>query len=148
MSSFTEEQIGEITRAFIDSTLWTGILWVGDDGEPADGVVDVDDIPARLLEDMRAEVRDFLDMVADSLTAGTVARYLEAVGGDVSYIGHDLALTRGGHGAGFWDRGAGVAGDRLTELAHSMRGEGLSLSPTEDGDTADYVSAGYVWVWS
>ena len=30
-------------------------------------------------------------------------------------IGHDLWLTRGGHGAGFWDRGL-PNGDKLTEI--------------------------------
>jgi hypothetical protein len=29
--------------------------------------------------------------------------------------GHDFWLTRCGHGVGFWDRGLGDAGDRLTE---------------------------------
>lgn len=31
--------------------------------------------------------------------------------------GHDFALTRNGHGAGFWDRGLGEIGRRLTEEA-------------------------------
>jgi len=33
--------------------------------------------------------------------------------------GHDFWLTRNGHGAGFWDRGAGDVGDRLTVAAHA-----------------------------
>lgn len=32
--------------------------------------------------------------------------------------GGDFALTRNHHGAGFWDRGLGVVGDRLTSAAH------------------------------
>lgn len=32
-------------------------------------------------------------------------------------FGHDLLLTRNGHGAGFWDRGLGDLGDRLTTAA-------------------------------
>lgn len=31
--------------------------------------------------------------------------------------GHDYALTRNGHGAGYWDRGYGVLGDELSEAA-------------------------------
>lgn len=34
-------------------------------------------------------------------------------------LGHDLWLTRNRHGAGFWDRGLGEIGDKLTELARS-----------------------------
>lgn len=33
-------------------------------------------------------------------------------------IGHDLWLTQNGHGAGFWDRGLGEVGTRLTDAAH------------------------------
>lgn len=33
--------------------------------------------------------------------------------------GHDFALTRNGHGAGFWDRGLGDLGDRLTRAARA-----------------------------
>jgi len=34
--------------------------------------------------------------------------------------GHDLWLTRNGHGVGFWDRGLGPVGDRLTKSAEGM----------------------------
>ncbi len=36
-------------------------------------------------------------------------------------IGHDLLLTRNGHGAGFWSRGLGQQGDDLTEIAKKLR---------------------------
>lgn len=32
-------------------------------------------------------------------------------------VGRDFHLTRNGHGTGFWDRGHGVVGDRLTDAA-------------------------------
>jgi len=41
-------------------------------------------------------------------------------GMDSEQIGHDLWLTRNGHGAGFWDRGLGEKGDALTKIATSM----------------------------
>lgn len=34
---------------------------------------------------------------------------------DAAQCGHDFWLTRNGHGAGFWDRGLGDVGKRLTE---------------------------------
>ena len=34
--------------------------------------------------------------------------------------GHDLWLTRCGHGCGFWDRDLGDAGQRLTEAATAL----------------------------
>ena len=38
---------------------------------------------------------------------------------DDSQHGHDFWLTRNGHGAGFWDRGYGALGDKLTDAAHA-----------------------------
>lgn len=46
--------------------------------------------------------------------------------------GHDFAFTRNHHGAGFWDRGYGEVGDRLTEAAEAY-GEHSIL--TDDGPT-------------
>ena len=46
-------------------------------------------------------------------------------------LGHDLWLTRNRHGAGFWDRGLGEIGDKLTELAHSYGG--ITLYIGDDG---------------
>ena len=39
---------------------------------------------------------------------------------DWSQVGHDFWLTRNRHGAGFWDRGLGELGDKLTESAHKF----------------------------
>jgi hypothetical protein len=35
-------------------------------------------------------------------------------------IGHDFWLTRNGHGAGFWDRGIGELGVKLSDLAKTF----------------------------
>jgi len=40
--------------------------------------------------------------------------------GDMKQAGHDFWLTRNGHGAGFWDRGLGAVGERLTKSAVSF----------------------------
>lgn len=34
--------------------------------------------------------------------------------------GHDFWLTRNGHGTGFWDRGYGYVGDRLTRACKAF----------------------------
>jgi len=52
-------------------------------------------------------------------------------GMDSEQIGHDLWLTRNGHGTGFWDRGLGEVGEALTKLASSMGGKNLFWG--EDG---------------
>ena len=60
------------------------------------------------------EVNDFLNMV----TPSDIEQYLMHF--DYSQMGHDLYLTRCGHGAGFWDRGLNELGDRLTQAAESI----------------------------
>lgn len=48
--------------------------------------------------------------------------------------GHDFWLTRNGHGAGFWDRGLGAVGDRLSELCgHGTHFSTLDLYRGDDG---------------
>ena len=46
-------------------------------------------------------------------------------------LGHDLWLTRNGHGAGFWDRDLGELGDALTEAAKRQGSRDLYIG--DDG---------------
>lgn len=51
--------------------------------------------------------------------------------------GHDFWLTRSGHGAGFWDRGLGELGERLTKASKAY-GSPDDHTPYDCGDgTAD-----------
>lgn len=47
-------------------------------------------------------------------------RAYDTNGYDTTQAGHDLWLTRNGHGAGFWDRGLGEIGETLTKAANAM----------------------------
>jgi hypothetical protein len=51
--------------------------------------------------------------------------------GDPSQNGHDFFLTRNGHGAGFWGRGYGEVGDRLSAACKSYGSQDLYLG--DDG---------------
>lgn len=55
----------------------------------------------------------------------------DVVGLEPAQVGHDFWLTRNGHGTGFWDRGLGAVGDRLSVAAHAY-GE-ASLYVGDDG---------------
>lgn len=66
---------------------------------------------------------DFSDDAREAIRAELTA-FIEANAGDLEgmeaeQIGHDFILTRNHHGAGFWDRGLGEAGERLTEAAQA-----------------------------
>jgi hypothetical protein len=81
--------------------LWSSI----DDGEPLDSTYSVSDIAPSTLGKMRDDVKAFVE---------SNQRDLSASGQSDAQIGHDFWLTRNGHGTGFWDRGLGVIGERLT----------------------------------
>ena len=65
-----------------------------------------------------AEIADMWEACADFFAANRdVLRGFLPWAADAGAAGHDFSLTRDGHGAGFWDRGAGRAGEVLTEAA-------------------------------
>ena len=82
--------------------------------------MDIEDIPA-----MVADVRAFAEDNAVDLE-----------GIDPGQAGHDFWLTRNHHGAGFWDRGLGEVGERLTDAAHAYGSSDLYVG--DDGKV--YVS--------
>lgn len=77
-----------------------------EDGEPMDSVSSTDDLADVAYREIRKDCEKFI-------TENRVL--LEQLPYDFDQAGHDFALTRNGHGAGFWDRGTGELGDKLTE---------------------------------
>jgi hypothetical protein len=112
---------GYLTCAFWSST-------TGEDSIPLDRDYAPTDLAPEAREAMAAEVRDFVEL----LDREGVDWRSEM---DAERLGFDFWLTRNGHGAGFWDRGLGALGDRLTELAKAA------------GESDLYVGDdGQVWV--
>jgi hypothetical protein len=79
------------------------------------------------------ECRGFCDYVADVLEEsgsdhhpgdGANRAAVDALDAmDAGQAGHDFYLTRNGHGVGFWDRGLGSAGTRLSDAARTFVGD-------------------------
>lgn len=92
------------TTAYIECALWSSTDESNDaGGEPLDSNYGPEDITRVALLEMVADCRSFQADNADDLA-----------GLDSEQCGHDFWLTRNGHGAGFWDRGLGALGDRLS----------------------------------
>lgn len=92
--------VDKVVDAYIECGLWA-------DAEDAD-ISEVDSLDiARIREDC-------IDFCA-AANAGSLLAGLSP-----EQVGHDFYLTRCGHGAGFWDRGLGEQGDKLTDLAESF----------------------------
>ena len=84
------------------------------------------------LADMRETCREFLEN-----NAADIAAYCEEF--PLDYAGHDLWLTRNGHGAGFWDRGLGELGKRLTDAAHLLGASDLWPTVGDQLDSGEWV---------
>lgn len=95
------------TQAYIECALWSSTDNVDDSGgAPLDDNYSSDDIDAVTLAQMVKDCKDFQESNAKDLE-----------GLHPGQAGHDFWLTRNGHGAGFWDRGLGDVGDRLTDAS-------------------------------
>jgi hypothetical protein len=97
----------EVLYHYIVCALWSSC---DEEDRPLDDYLDENDLSDECKDSMMDDVVNFLDLIAD----------LETDEIDDGQIGHDFWLTRNGHGAGFWDRGLGDLGDKLTDAAHSF----------------------------
>ena len=109
--------IDAMTEAYIDTALWS-CLDAG--GEPLEGLYSRDDIDPATLQEMRDDCAGFAESNIPDL-AGMCP----------TLAGEDFWLTRNHHGAGFWDRGLGDKGERLTAAAHPWGSVDLHLG--DDG---------------
>lgn len=114
--------LDDFTRAYIEAALWS----TNDESTPAGGVpldenYDPNDIAPDTLRQMLADcVRFRAENAADLRELDTDEQ-----------AGHDFWLTREGHGTGFWDRGNGALGERLSEAARRFGEFGLIVG--DDG---------------
>ena len=105
-----------VTDHYLIAAIWTA--YDPDTMEPL--VADISDFTPEAREQAVADVRAFLEMAEG-----------ENLPMSPEQLGHDISLTRNHHGAGFWDRGYGPLGERLTAFAHSL-GE-VSVYRNDDG---------------
>ena len=111
----TETQQKEFLRGYIACALWSS---TGDDDRPLDSTHDETDLAGETLEKMKSDCTKFMaDNGEDLELFGNVMGVGETKPDFSDSAGHDFWLTRNGHGAGFWDRGLGELGDRLSDAA-------------------------------
>lgn len=117
---------------YIEAALWA-------DCYPPDSDPD-EEIGGREHLELRPGVRERMSVDCRAFIAANEADlllYSTSRGVEADYAGHDFWLTRNGHGVGFWDRGLGELGDRLTAAADKF-GEAYDHTPVDCGDgTAD-----------
>ncbi len=111
--------IETILNHYAVCALWSS---TGDDDRPLDDNYGVDDIALEAMANMRADVVGFCEAQAVDLAASGLSD---------KQIGHDFWLTRNSHGAGFWDRGIGEVGKRLTDACKTYGSQDMYVG--DDG---------------
>lgn len=119
--------IEEMLAGYIECALWSSVQEDGDEfpGMALDESYGPDDLALEALASMREDVEAFAR-----------AESTDLAGIDPGRAGHDFWLTRNGHGAGFWDRGLGEVGQRLTDACRAYGTSDLYVG--DDGKV--YVS--------
>lgn len=120
--------IDQFFSAYVTCALWSS---VDDEGSPMDGVFTVDDIHPDTLASMREDCENFIASNAELLAEYDTRMSCEQWTG-ATRAGHDFWLTRNGHGVGFWDRGLGDLGCKLSMAAEVYRPVDLYVG--DDGD--------------
>ncbi len=110
-------KLTQFEQGFFECALWSS---VDDNEDHLDANYSIEDIDESTILKLREQCDQFIEK------AGAM---LDDI--DDSQAGHDFWLTRNHHGAGFWDRGLGEVGEKLTALSHSF-GE-IDLYVGDDG---------------
>lgn len=104
----TDAGLRKFVEGYLDAALWSS---TDEDGNPLDRNFSTHDIAE---EAVRKAVTESLKFYRANRAD------LDATGATDERNGHDFWLTRNRHGAGFWDRGYGAVGDRLTKASHAF----------------------------
>lgn len=108
------DYLRDMVRGYLECAVWCGHVYESEEDEREgrnscsmdSAGYSIDDCPYSTVKAAVRDCRDFLE-----LTAGISHPWWTA-----EQFGHDFYLTRCRHGAGFWDRGQGETGERLTDL--------------------------------
>lgn len=94
---------------YLECALWSSTDSADEGGGcPIDDNYGIEDIAPVVLANLKRECADFIE--------GNLADLADM---PAEQAGHDFWLTRNGHGAGFWDRGLGALGRRLSDAART-----------------------------
>ncbi len=102
ISTYTQAEIDTVVNHALIAWLWSE---TDEDGTPLDSTHSIHEVCVSTRDAWTREVARFLE---------TNYADLQDAGLGLEQIGHDFALTRNGHGVGFWDRNLGEVGERLT----------------------------------
>ena len=124
--TYTEAFLDRMVTAYIETALWSSMDGADDSGgAPLDDNYGPDDIDVSTLDRMRGDCESFLDGLPELDNDH-----------EPQALGHDLWLTRNGHGAGFWDGDYPEPDATILDEAAKAMGE-VDLYVGDDGTIDD-----------
>lgn len=100
-------------------------IWADMPEDDSKSVIADTDIHSDSVAACRREVAAFIELAENHANGDLIEQYKSCEFGEyeaaaAEMLGHDIWLTRNGHGAGFWSRDnlPGTLGDDLTEIAN------------------------------
>lgn len=134
MINHMEQDIAEFVSGYINTAFWSSTDQTrADGGDPLENNYSALDLAPNAMDRIVKDCREFVADNADDVEAYCKAQSVVEIaeGSPLSSAGGDFWLTRNRHGVGYWDRGIGQLGERLTDAAHSF-GE-IDLYVGDDG---------------
>lgn len=118
--------VDSFVKGYAACALWADCIPLDPDAVDVGGMLHLS-YTGRTLQQLRAFLEPWIAANAEDLAAyvhecrtGGREGFNDADGPPEAWAGHDLRLTSGGHGAGFWDRGLGELGERLSDAARAL----------------------------
>lgn len=102
----------EILKHYLIAGLWSSTDTEESKNEFLDNEYSLEDISVQALKASIKDINTFMLKAKDILQYTDISNEM---------LGHDILLTRNGHGAGFWDRDLGIAGDKLTLICEGLK---------------------------
>lgn len=123
-----DDEPDEFTEGYLEAALWSSTDESDPEtgGEPMDSNYSISDIAPDAMVAALKDCIEFQELNKRDL-ALAYRRYKTGSWTPEAKAGHDYWLTRNRHGAGFWDRGLGEVGKRLTAAAHATGGRDLYI---------------------
>jgi hypothetical protein len=123
--SYMKTFLVEMIDQYVETLLWVGQDYsrmIGDNPTPMDENFGAEDVSAVARQEIEDDCHGFLTIALDMDGAGSLT---------AEDFGHNFALTRNGHGAGFWDKGWGELGAELTTWSKTFGEQDLYVG--DDG---------------
>lgn len=109
-------EASKITKHYLIAALWSSVVSMDSEhegyDEPLDRNYSIHDIAPESVAQAEKECREFFEQ-------NKMPEYNNSGYSDEENAGHDFWLMRNRHGAGFWDRGLGELGEKLTLASHA-----------------------------